>query len=265
MDPVLMAQMTWPDYKKRIQEEGAIIFLPVGATEQHGHHMVMGVDHLLPAAVARLVAEQVGGIVAPPIAYGYKSQPRSGGGNHFVGTTSLSAATLIGIMRDVLCEFARHGARKVVVVNGHYENSMFETEGIDLAIRDLALAGITDMRIMKLDYYEFSTPETLAKVFPDGFPGWALEHAAVFETSLMMHFFPDLVDMARLANDPPADFPPYDMYPTRTEWVPPSGVLSPAQGASVEKGRLMAEEYAVRITEAVRREFMSDVDPLAEA
>lgn len=252
---VMMAHMTWPDYRRKVQDEDAILFLPVGSTEQHGPHMCLGVDHMLPSDVAAQVAERVNGIVAPAINYGYRSMPKSGAGNHFIGTTSLSGATMTGIIRDILNEFARHGARKVVIMNGHYENTMFIVEGVELAMEDLAKKGIEGMRVMRLDYYEFTSQATIEKVWPEGFPGWALEHAAVFETSLMLHFHPELVDMSKVANDPPADFPPYDMHPAYVERVPPSGVLTPARTATKEKGRLMAEEYAARIAEAVRAEF----------
>lgn len=49
---------------------------------------------------------------------------------------------------------------------------------------------------------------------------------------MMLHYHPELVRLDRIPDDPPADFPPYDIYPTRTEWVPPSGVLSSAKGAT---------------------------------
>lgn len=254
-ESVMMARMTAPDYRRRVQEEDAILFLPVGATEQHGPHMCMGVDHMLPSNIAALIAERVGGIVAPALNYGYKSQPKSGGGNHFVGTTSLSGATVVALVRDILGEFVRHGARKVVIMNGHYENTMFIVEGVELALSDARRDGVADLRIMRLDYYEFTSPATIEHVWPNGFPGWALEHAAVFETSLMLHFHPDLVDMSRLANDPPADFPPYDLYPADLSRIPPSGVLSPALGATAQKGRMMADEYAERIAAAVKAEF----------
>jgi creatinine amidohydrolase len=45
------------------------------------------------------------------------------------------------------------------------------------------------------------------------------------------------------------------MYPTRTEWVPPSGVLSSARGSTAEKGARMADDIATGITAAVRHEF----------
>ena len=35
-----------------------------------------------------------------------------------------------------------------------------------------------------------------------------------FETSMMLYLFPHLVDESRISHDPPADFPPYDPYPS---------------------------------------------------
>ncbi|PWV63149.1 creatininase [Plasticicumulans acidivorans] len=254
MSEVRMDQISWVDYERRVREDGAVVFLPCGATEQHGPHLPLGTDALLSAAVSRDVAARLGGLVAPALSYGYKSQPKSGGGQHFCGTTSLDGATLSALVRDAVREFARHGVRRLVLVNGHYENQWFVTEGIQLALREPAVAA-SGLEVMRLEYWDFCTEQTLAAVFPDGFPGFALEHAAVIETSLMLHYHPELVAMERLPNDPPADFPPYDMYPTRTEWVPPAGALASAKGASAEKGALMAAEVGERIAAAVRHEF----------
>lgn len=94
MSEVLMSRLSWVDYRDRVQKFGAPVFLPVGATEQHGPHLPLGTDALLASAVAAGAAAQVGGIVAPAFSYGFKSQPKCGGGQHFCGTTSLDAATL---------------------------------------------------------------------------------------------------------------------------------------------------------------------------
>ncbi len=247
-----MNRLTWMEYQARVRDERAPVFLPVGALEQHGPHLPLGTDAILSAAVAEGVAGETAGLVAPALAYGYKSQPKCGGGQHFPGTTSLDAQTLAHTVRDAVREFARHGAEKLVIVNGHYENQWFLIEGIDLAMREL---GRTRLTIMRLEYWDFFTHRTLAKAFPDGFPGYALEHAAVLETSMMLHYHPDLVHVDRIPNDPPADFPPYDIYPTRTEWVPPSGVLSSAKAATKEKGAAMADELKTLIAAAVNKEF----------
>jgi creatinine amidohydrolase len=140
-----------------------------------------------------------------------------------------------------------------VVLHGHFENQWFLIEGIDLALRELGAAA--KIRVMRLEYWDFMTEATLAKVFPAGFPGFALEHAAVIETSVMLHYHPDLVRLDLIPNDGPADFPPYDIHPLNPTWVPASGVLSSARGADAEKGRQMAEEVAQRIADAVRAEF----------
>ncbi len=253
MNEVMMNRMSWVDYSARVQRDRATVLLPVGATEQHGPHLPLGTDHLLAEAVSRSVAQQVSGIVAPALSYGFKSQPKCGGGQQFCGTTSLDAATLVAHTRDAVREFYRHGVRHLVVVNGHYENQWFLIEGIELAMRELGPGSA--LTVMRLEYWDFLTPATLTQVFPEGFPGYALEHAAVIETSMMLHHHPDLVRMDLLPNDGPADFPPYDIYPTRVEWVPPSGVLSSARGASRDKGAAMSEEVAKLIAAAVRTEF----------
>lgn len=252
MNTVWMNRLSWVDYAARLQSEQPPLFLPVGALEQHGPHLPLGTDGLLATAVAADAAAIVGGLVAPTLSYGYKSQPKFGGGQHFCGTTSVDAATLIGSVCDAVREFARHGAERLVIVNGHYENQWFLIEGVDLGLRDLGPAA--RLQVMRLEYWDFLTETTLASVFPAGFPGFALEHAAVIETSLMLHYHPELVRLDLVPDDGPADFPPYDVYPTRQHWVPLSGVLSSAKGASAGKGALMAAEVARRMAEAVEHE-----------
>ncbi len=253
MNPVMMDRMSWMAYRDRVQQDNPVLFLPCGATEQHGPHLPLGTDALLATAVAADVARRLDGIVAPALSYGYKSQPKCGGGQHFPGTTSLDAASLIQMARDVIRGLARHDVQRLVVVVGHYENQWFLTEAIDLALRDLGPA--CPLRVMRLEYWDFLTEQTLAKVFPDGFPGFALEHAAVIETSMMLHHHPELVRMDLLPDDGPADFPPYDVYPPNPDWVPRSGVLSSARGADAAKGAAMSRELTDRLVAAIRREF----------
>jgi creatinine amidohydrolase len=248
-----MNQLSWVDYETRLKRDQPAILLPVGALEQHGPHLPLGTDGMLSSAVAADAAARIGALVAPGLSYGYKSQPKCGGGQHFCGTTSVDAATMIGSVRDAVREFARHGATKLVIVNGHYENQWFITEGIDLGLRDVG--GSAALQVMRLEYWDFLSETTLATVFPDGFPGFALEHAAVIETSLMLHYHPSLVRLDLIPDEPPVDFPPYDVYPTRKHWVPLSGVLSSARGSSADKGEAMANELSVRIAAAITHEF----------
>ncbi|WP_236173301.1 creatininase [Pseudomonas pseudonitroreducens] len=255
---IRMDQLSWVEYARRVREQSPVVFLPCGATEQHGPHLPLGTDALLASALCEDVARQVDGLVAPALSYGYKSQPKCGGGQHFCGTTSLDGQTLIALVRDAVREFARHGVTRLVLVDGHYENQWFVTEGIQLALRELSLherGSTSPLEVMRLEHWDFCSESTLSEVFPDGFPGFALEHAAVIETSLMLHYLPNLVRLDLIPDDGPADFPPYDMYPSRTEWVPPSGVLSSARGSSADKGLRMARDIVGGIADAVRKEF----------
>jgi creatinine amidohydrolase len=252
---VFMSSLSWTAYQERLRDERLVVFLPCGALEQHGPHLPLGTDALLSTAIAQSVAEQVNGLVAPTLNYGYKSQPKSGGGQFFPGTTSLDGQSLSQTVRDLIREFARHRVQHFVVVDGHYENQWFLTEGIDLALRDIGSSN--PLRIMRLEYWDFCTENTLNHVFPEGFPGFALEHAAVIETSLMLHYYPNLVHLDRIPDQDAAHFPPYDLYPPCTHWVPSSGVLSSAKAASAEKGAAIARQVTESIAKAVVHEFLS--------
>ena len=249
------AELAWPDYAARVADGRTPILLPLGSMEQHGHHMPLHVDVLLPTAFAGRVAAQIGGLVAPPFTYGYKSQQRSGGGNHMPGTTSLDGQTLVCALRDVLKEFARHGARRFCLVNGHFENTWFITEGIDHALRELRWDGIRDVKVVVLSYWDFVDKGTIERLYPNGFTGWDLEHGGVLETSLMLALHPDLVRMDRAVDHPPAEFEPYDVYPVRPEWTPASGTLSSPKEASREKGEILLQVCTDGIVAALRREF----------
>lgn len=253
---VFIGDLTWIEYEARVQADSPVVLLPIGALEQHGHHMSMNVDVLLPMAVCERVAEKAGALVAPAIQYGYKSQQKSGGGNQYPGTTSLDGATVTCTIRDVIRELARHGIRKLAIMNGHFENTMFIVEGIDLALRELRYAGIEDFCIMTLSYWDFiSEPAVIEQLYPDGFLGWDIEHGGVFETSLMLALYPHLVDLDRVVDHPPATFPPYDMFPVVVDRTPRPGTLSSAKTASREKGELILEVCVEGIAAAIEQEF----------
>lgn len=254
MPEVMMSRLSWPDYAARLAAGNGLVYLPAGALEQHGPHLPLGVDALLATDVACAVAARTGGVVAAPINYGYRSQARCGGGQCFPGTTSLDGGTLIHVVRDILRELVRHGARRIVLVDGHYENQWFLIEACELAARELAAQAPT-LRFLRCEYWEFCGPEVLDPMFPQGFPGFALEHAALIETSLMLHLHPELVALARIPDDGPAVFPCYDVYPQDGRGVPPSGVLASARGASAEHGAAIFDAICAGLVDAVGREF----------
>lgn len=218
------------------------VLLPVGALEQHGPHLPLGTDALLSGRIAAAVAERVGALVAPTFSFGYKSQQKSGGGDHLTGTTSLDAHTLIALTRDVVGSLLRQGVQQVVVLNGHYENYQFLYEGIDLALRDRGITSGNDRCVLLLSYWDYVSAQSLDEVYGDAFPGWDVEHGGVLETSLMLHLEPGSVWLDRAQEHPPAQLPRFDRLPVVADRTPATGCLSAPTGSSAEHGRLLFEQ-----------------------
>lgn len=235
--------------------DGSPVLIPVGATEQHGPHLPIGTDAMLSTAMATGVAERIGGLVMPAFVYGYKSQQKSGGGDHLTGSTSVDAATLIGITRDVVASLLRQGARRLVLVNGHFENYQFLYEGVDLALRDLDAETARQTAILLLSYWDYVSDASIDHVYPQGFPGWEIEHGGVLETSLMLHLHPDLVAMDRAPQHGPAQPERFDRLPVVASRTPESGCLSSPTGSSADNGRVMAEQVIADLAEDLRREL----------
>ena len=119
-----MWEMTWPEVQEAIDNDMGVM-LPVGAIEQHGCHLPLVTDTIIPTRLCTEIAENTNMIVAAPISYGTYSRPQSGGGQGFVGTTSVTGITLVHQVEDILREFLRHGFKKIVIFNWHMENSNF--------------------------------------------------------------------------------------------------------------------------------------------
>jgi creatinine amidohydrolase len=247
---VLMREMTRPEYEARVRD--SIVILPVGSTEQHGPHLPLGADAIQVEEIAVRVALRLGAIVAPTIPYGYRSAPRSGGGEIFSGTTSVTGQTLILVVRDILQALIRHGSRRIVVLDGHYENNMFLHEAIHLV---LDAGAPPDLRVLKVLWVDPIPTETLDQAWPDGFPGWALEHAAHLETSMLLALRPDLVRREEIRPDGVDGLPPYDLYPQAPDFVPASGVLSDPTRGTAEAGELLLAAAVDGLVTVIEREM----------
>jgi creatinine amidohydrolase len=245
---MLVEQMTWEEYRAEVSRR--IIILPVGSLEQHGPHLPLNVDVVIPTNLAKMVCEELHAMVLPPIAYGYKSQ---GGGQLFPGTTSLDGTTLINLTLDILRETYRHGGRRFLVLNGHYENVAFVTEAVHLFLRDA-----DDARVVILSWWDQVSDEMIDELFAEaGFPGWEMEHAAITETALMQYFAPELVREDKIIDDQSERTPTYSIFPPPDDIIPKSGVLYKATYASREKGEKLAKQVVGTIVQIAREEFGS--------
>lgn len=252
--PRRLAELTWPEVRDRAAA-GAGVVVPVGSTEQHGYHLPLSTDVILPEQLALAAAESLDLLVAPPIAYGYRSRPLSGGGEGFPGTISVSGRTLMSLLEDVLVGLSRSGFARVIVLNWHYENSNFVYEAAWLAYER---ARAEDLRVMVVEaaFSELSD-QVMETLFGGEFPGWDVEHAAVLETSLMLHLRPDLVRFERAVDDAATRHPSYDVVPPPPDFIPESGTLWRATRASAEKGAAAWPEIVSRVGDAIAAELWS--------
>jgi creatinine amidohydrolase len=252
MDGPLIEDMTWVEIRDAIAQ-GYGVLLPVGATEQHGPHLPVATDCLLPLAVARGVAKVTRTLIATPVYYSLISKPLSGGGQGFPGTISIRGATMIALIKDLVTEFIRCGFEKITVVTWHMENRGFVYEGIDLAMRE---AVGTRTRVISIDsVFDGVDPKLIQPMFPGDFPGWDVEHASIIETSLMLALYPEKVRMDKIIDDQAERHPPYDMIPAPPDTIPASGVLYKASLGTKEKGELLYNLAVDAVVKAIRTEF----------
>lgn len=248
----LMAEMTWPEIEAAAAR-GAVALWSIGATEQHGPHLPVGVDTVIPFELSRRLAARLDLVIVPPQQFGHRSRPLSGGGQTFPGTTSLRAETLVAVVADVVAELARSGFRRICLVNWHGENVNLLWAGVDRAGDEGRLGEAKAMLVERV--FDGLRPDQLEFLFADareGFPGWPAEHAAIMETSLVMALRPDLVHARKIADDRALARPFYEVVPTPPEHVAPSGVLAEASKASPEKGRRLVELIVDRLEAALR-------------
>ncbi len=253
---VYLMEMTWPEAARAIEEQRLLLFC-VGTIEQHGPHLPLGVDAYLPMEIAARVARRVGGVVAPCTNYGYKSLLRAGGGPHFPGSTGLRGATLIALVKDLMDSFIAQGWRHFLVLDWHLENLPFVYEGIDEAVREANLGDA--LKIVRIDNPNglgvATQPGMEAYLFGDDFPGWAVEHASIWETSAMLAAFPELVRQDLIADGQPPQPFDYDILPVPAGAAPQSGIFWKASLSSQAKGERILEAVTDGIVQVIQKEF----------
>src|SRR3954463_13683921 len=114
---VFLGEMTNPELEAFLKTHHTVI-VPVGATEQHGPHLALMTDVLIPQEIARRVAPQVGALVAPPVNYAL-SYPHVG----FTGLVHVRIPTFMALIEDLCVSLAASGFKRIIFLNGHYDNT----------------------------------------------------------------------------------------------------------------------------------------------
>ena len=249
--PTTYEDMTWQEVEKAASQNYLLI-LPVGSIEQHGPHLPLSTDVIIPYEISKALAKRTKAVVAPPIRYGYYSRPKSGGGEGFSGTTSISATTLIQTLNEIMKEFIRHGFRKFLILNGHFENFAVLPEGIEKAIDE---SGRNDIKAVIMSWGDVLTNEVVLKVFGNEFPGWEKEHAAISETSVMMFLRPDLVRTNQIPDQRISRNVNYDIIPAPKDTITESGSLWTARPSTQEKGEILFNAVVDGLLRVISTDF----------
>jgi creatinine amidohydrolase len=225
------------------------VIIPVGATEQHGPHSPLGTDVFIPREVARRICLRQGNaLVAPSIPYAL-SYPHRG----FVGEFSLRIETFMAMIQDLCISFAKSGFRRIVFLNGHYDNTL----AIAYACAQASHQMPAEARAFPVNHYDALTPDQMREFGM---------HAGHGEVSMILAINPDLVDLEKLN----VEHPPFPETKTKSAAVhtafffsnpgsvfqiTQSGTWGDATRANAEDGELYLERAVSTVID-----LLSDIE-----
>lgn len=224
--PVRWDECSWEDIAALRKSGIDLAILPVGATEQHGHHLPLGVDTLSAVAVAEGVSAKTGIPVLPALPYGCSL----GHSRKWPGTISLRPETLSRIVYEAAQWVQAAGFGRLLILNGHVTNWAPLRCGLENIRADLP-----DMRIALRSVWELSA-EANAIYLADGGANW---HANDAETSMMLHLRPDLVRIEKAVDEPDRSVCCFFSYTVDKESLS-GGVGKPRRARAARGRRLLA-------------------------
>ncbi len=176
--------MTWPEASKAASEKGSTLVWPFGACEQHGPHLPLITDTFFAENILIKVLEglprQLPIWMMPAQSIGFSPEHQA-----FPGTLSLSANVLLSLVTDVGQQIASMGFKRLVFFNAHGgQIGLLQAVSRQLRIQCPSLA--------VLPCFMWSGVPGLDNLLPDKEVEEGL-HAALAETSLMLHMAKDLV------------------------------------------------------------------------
>jgi len=217
------------------QHKYDVAILPWGATEPHNLHLPYMTDCILSQAVAVDAAERalknygVRCMVLPPVAMGSQNP----GQRDLPFCIHYRYETQFSILKDIVSSLRHQGIRRLLIVNGHGGNSFKQM------IRDLDEG---ETLIAAAEWFKMAP----AKEYFEQ-PG---DHADEIETSVMMHYHPDLVRLEEAGEGRAKSFA-IDALREGKVWIPrhwtlvtdDTGIGNPAL-STAEKGRRFADACA---------------------
>ena len=250
LSPFLLRQSVRSHYERQPilppdSERGKVILLPIGHTEQHGHHLPLSVDTVIIDAIAKGTASSpkmaTRSYAMPVMPYGVSTHRAS-----FAATMNAGGRAFEDFWVAVIDVLVSRGFDRFYLMSGHGGNMSF-------LVNIVKYAGERHRRIFCATAFLHTSgrigAEALQKYRTSAIGG--MGHAGELETSYMLHLRPDLCKMERVVDE--TDFvatPDYFM-----DWIeggslvanPPwdddtkTGAYGAGSHATAEKGKLWLE------------------------
>ena len=241
-------ELSWPRIKE-CAEKGCVVIVPVGVIEQHGHHLPLDTDAFISQEIARAAARRDAEIlVGPTVPFGFTPSNKN-----FPGSISLTAATWMALIREIVRLVHGHGFTRVALLNGH---------GGQVALSRSTVAALQDeegIRVVVLNWFGL-VDKDMGRLFPDEkMPGARVGHAGAVETSMNLHLREELCAQGSLVTHLGPQMPAFvskvgGYVQTPREDLSPSGVMGDPTLASKEKGGELFELAVERLC-AFAREY----------
>jgi len=247
-------ELSWPEMREAIKHQ-PVVLIPFGAVEDHGLHLPLNTDNIIVEAICLESARRSEGeiLVMPTVSYGLDEHHMD-----FPGTISIEMRTLMGYLSDVAISVARHGFTHILIVNGHGSNVSIA----DLAARRVVLeTGMVCGAISPNAAIDPTLAEPTFSQMRQSQPG-GVAHAGEYETAMMLHLRPDLVQMEKAVKEigqARIDYFNWDLpEPSALSWqdwwsrMSESGVAGDATVATAEFGKALLETTVDNFLRAVR-------------
>ncbi len=173
---IKLAELSWPEVRRLVDEGLDTVFIPVGTLEAHGKHLPIGTDFYIPERIAEAICSKVGGAIAPTIPYGVTRSLIS-----YPGSLTLTPSTFKSMIKEVAVSLGRSGFRFLIFINGHGGNTELIKEAVREAYFEAGIKG------MVLDWWH-AGKDIIEKYYPKG-----QGHALAEETAALMASRPDLL------------------------------------------------------------------------
>jgi creatinine amidohydrolase len=208
----------FPDQIRQAIKESWPVVLPVGVLEYHAEHCVVGVDTLLVVRAVELLEKELDLVILPPCYYGAGSYVVESPEQR--GTIQVDSDALNRFGRELFRSLLRIGFRNIHLFIHHQSENFVAGMPTDLAFKLASRQAIFDF-LQKTRGEGWWGDNSMSDYFSDHAGGenpfnwiqthafmdeatqkkFPIDHAALQETSLMMAFCPEGVDMGRLSQE----------------------------------------------------------------